>query len=173
MESIRTNDLSSTTVVALCILRGPRKLLRVFSNKLTGRQISERDPRERRAFSDSNVSLELNDDRFVLLRVPSQFRRLPTALYAPPDAPSCYLSTTLLLPFAPSILPLKRPSFLSKSEKKILDPKFGVYNINVYDHPGDPAPVRIRIPIRRLPGIANLIHQRRFSNALRLNGGGH
>ena len=169
MESIRTNDLSSKTVLALCILRSPRKLLRVFSNKLTGRQISERDRRERRALSDSNVSLKLNDDRFVLLRVPSQFRRLPAALYTPPDAPSVLPCCAPLL----LLFPLKRPSFLSKSEKKILDPKFGVYNINVYDHPGDLAPVRIRIPIRRLPGIANLIHQRSFSNALRLNGGGH
>ena len=49
-----------------------------------------------------------------------------------PSAPSVLPLTPLLYHFAPSMLPLKRPCSLSRTETVISNPKFGVYIIYIH-----------------------------------------
>ena len=105
----------------------------------------------------------------------SHIRRLSTAHYACPNAsPVLPLASSILPSCGPcsSVLPLKRPYFLSESKKTMPNPKLGVYIIHIYYLLVNPALFQIRIPNSCLPGISNLIYQRSVSNALRSDLGG-
>ena len=54
-------------------------------------------------------------------------------LYGPP-APSLLSPAPSLLPRAPSVLPLKRPCSLSRPGTAILNPKFAVYIIYIFNY---------------------------------------
>jgi len=56
----------------------------------------------------------------------------PMLPHAPPVLPRCSPGAPLLRPLAPLLLPLKRPCSLSRPGTAILDPKFGVYIIDIY-----------------------------------------
>ena len=65
---------------------------------------------------------------------------LPCAPSVLPCCASCSLEAPSRSPFAPPVLPqcslmlpLKRPCSLSESKRVILDPKFGVYIIHIYN----------------------------------------